>query len=85
VLVPFPSPGVYAIGLVTTAPPRSMQDAAGTELSGVFIPTTPNPTTGPLLYYPSDQLIPTSLRVEQAIKLAVSAGVVAPVEGMPRG
>ena len=85
VLVPFPSPGVYAIGLVTTTPPATMQDAAGVELSGVFIPTTPNPTTGPLLYYPSDQLIPTSLRVEQAIKMVVSAGVVVPVDEVPQG
>ena len=85
VLVPFPSPGVYSIGLVTTAPPRSMLDAAGAELSGVFIPTPPNPATGPLLYYPTDQLIPTSLRVEQAIKMVVSAGVVVPVEETPQG
>jgi uncharacterized membrane protein len=80
VLVPFPSPGVYTIGLVTSRPPRSVQDGAGKALEGVFIPTTPNPTTGPLLYYPKDQLIPTSLRVEQAIKMVVSAGVVVPVE-----
>jgi len=85
VLVPFPSPGVYSIGLVTSAPPRSMQDAAGAELEGVFIPTPPNPTTGPLLYYPSDQLIPTSLRVDQAIKMVVSAGVVVPVDDVPPG
>ena len=85
VLVPFPVPGVYAIGLVTNDPPPSLQDAAGTELSGVFLPTTPNPATGPLLYYPSDQLIPTSLRVDQAIKMVVTAGVVVPVDGMPQG
>jgi uncharacterized membrane protein len=82
VLVPFPSPGVYSIGLVTTAPPRSMQEAASAELEGVFIPTPPNPTTGHLVYYPSDQLIETNLRVEQAVKLVVSAGVVVPVDGI---
>ena len=80
VLVPFPSPGVYCIGLVTTPPPRSLQDAAGTALEAVFIPTTPNPTTGPLVYYPREQLIPTSLRVEQAVKIIVSGGVVVPAE-----
>ena len=82
VLVPFPNPGVYTIGLVTSAPPRSMQESTGAELEGVFIPTPPNPTTGQLLYYPSDQLIPTNLRVDQAIKLVVSAGVVVPVDGI---
>jgi uncharacterized membrane protein len=80
VLVPYPSPGVYSIGLVTTPPPRSMDDAVGTPLEGVFIPTPPNPTTGPLVYYPRDQLIPTTLRVEQAIKMVLSGGVVVPAE-----
>jgi|SRR6185295_7004659 len=78
VLVPYPCPGVYSIGLVTTPPPRSMDDAVGAPLEGVFIPTPPNPTTGPLVYYPRDQLIPTTLRVEQAIKMVLSGGVVVP-------
>jgi len=80
VLVPYPCPGVYSIGLVTTPPPRSMDDAVGVPLEGVFIPTPPNPTTGPLVYYPRDQLIPTTLRVEQAIKMVLSGGVVVPPE-----
>jgi|SRR6267142_4790008 len=83
VLVPYPSPGVYSIGLVTTPPPRSMDEAVGVPLEGVFIPTPPNPTTGPLVYYPRDQLIPTSLRVEQAIKMVLSGGVVVPMEPGP--
>jgi uncharacterized membrane protein len=83
VLVPYPSPGVYSIGLVTTPPPRSMDEAVGTPLEGVFIPTPPNPTTGPLVYYPSDQLIPTTLRVEQAIKMVLSGGVVVPADPDP--
>ena len=80
VLVPYPSAGIYSIGLVTSAPPRSMEDAVGEPLEGVFIPTPPNPTTGPLVYYPRSQLIPTSLRVEQALKMVVSGGVVVPLE-----
>jgi uncharacterized membrane protein len=80
VLVPYPAPGIYSIGLVTTPPPRSMDEAVGEPLEGVFIPTPPNPTTGPLVYYPRDQLIPTTLRVEQAIKMVLSGGVVVPPE-----
>jgi uncharacterized membrane protein len=80
VLVQYPSPGMYTIGLVTTPPPKSLELAAGMPLEGVFIPTPPNPTTGPLVYYPSDQLIPTTLRVEQAIKMMISGGVVVPPE-----
>ena len=78
VLVPFPIPGVYSIGLVTTDAPASLSDAAGKPLRGIFLPTPPNPTTGPLLYYPDDQVIPTTMRVDQAIKIVVSAGVVVP-------
>jgi len=80
VLVPFPSPGVYSIGLVTSNAPPALSDAAGKPLRGVFLPTPPNPTTGPLLYYPDEQVIPTTLRVDQAIKLVVSGGVVVPSE-----
>jgi uncharacterized membrane protein len=80
VLVPYPSPGVYSIGLVTSNPPLSLSDAAGKPLRGIFLPTPPNPTTGPLLYYPEEQVIPTTLRVDQAIRLVVSAGVVVPAE-----
>jgi uncharacterized membrane protein len=80
VLVPFPIPGVYSIGLVTSNPPAALSDAAGKPLRGIFLPTPPNPTTGPLLYYPEEQVIPTTLRVDQAIKLVVSAGVVVPPE-----
>ena len=83
VLVPYPCPGVYSIGLVTTQPPRSMDDAVGSLLEGVFIPTPPNPTTGHLVYYPREQLIPTTLRVDQAIKMVLSGGVVVPMDPGP--
>ena len=78
VLVQYPRPGIYSIGLVTAAAPRSFDEATGKRLMGVFIPTPPNPTTGPLLYYAEEELIPTPLRVEQALKMVVSAGVVLP-------
>ncbi len=81
VLVPYPSPGLYSIGLVTSPPPRSLEESVGVPLEGVFIPTPPNPTTGPLVYYPREQLIPTTLRVDQALKMVVSGGVVVPAEG----
>src|SRR5438552_827202 len=51
----------------------------GTTLRGDSIrPHAPNPTTGFLLFYPPETLIPTSLRVEQALKMVVSGGVVNP-------
>ncbi len=80
VLVPFPAAGLYSIGFVTSAPPRSFDDSVGEPLEGVFIPTPPNPTTGHLVYYPKSQVIPTKLRVDQAVKMVVSGGVVVPPE-----
>lgn len=82
VLVPYPSPGIYSIGLVTSAPPRSMSELTGEALEGVFIPTPPNPWTGPLVYYRRSDLIPTQLRVDQAIKMVVSGGVVVPADSI---
>ncbi len=78
VLVPFPSPGVYSIGFVTSPPPRTMGDGTGEILEGVFVPSPPNPTTGHLVYYPQRDLIPTNLRIDQAVKMVVSCGVVVP-------
>ena len=78
VLVPYPSRGIYSIGLVTSSPPRSLSESTGESLEGVFIPTPPNPWTGPLVYFRRDDLIPTQLRVDQAIKMVVSGGIVVP-------
>ena len=83
VLVPFPIPGVYSIGLATSNAPASLSDAAGKPLRGIFLPTPPNPTTGPLLYYPEVLVIPTTMRVDQAIKIVVSAGAVVPLDAIP--
>lgn len=83
VLVPFPIPGVYSIGLMTSNAPASLSDAAGKPLRGIFLPTPPNPTTGPLLYYPEEMVIPTTMRVDQAIKIVVSAGAVVPLDAIP--
>jgi uncharacterized membrane protein len=85
VLVPFPYPGVYSIGLATSNPPQAISDAAGRPLRGIFLPTPPNPTTGPLLYYPEEQVIPTTLRVDQAIRLVVSAGAVVSPDAIASG
>lgn len=80
VLVQYPGPGLYSIGLLTSDAPRAFDEASGRELRGVFLPTPPNPTTGPLVYCADADIIPTSIRIEQAIKMVVSGGVVVPPE-----
>ena len=78
VLIEFPSPGRYALAFVTATPALGVSRPGGDPLVAVFLPHTPNPTSGFLLFYPPDALIPTSLRVEQAVRMVVSGGVVSP-------
>jgi len=78
VLVEFPRPGTYAVGFVTARPSAAVPTREGRPLTAVFLPTPPNPTTGPLLFYLEEELIPTSLTVEQAVKMVISAGVATP-------
>ena len=78
VLIEYPTPGRYALAFVTASPASGVTRADGTPLVGVFLPHAPNPTTGFLLFYPPESLIPTSLRVDQALKMVVSGGVVNP-------
>ena len=56
VMVPFPKPGSYVIGLISRESPHMCSQAAGKELVSVLVPTTPNPTTGFLLMYPREEL-----------------------------
>ena len=78
VLIEYPCAGRYALAFVTASPATGVTHPDGSQLVGVFLPHSPNPTTGFLLFYPETSLIPTSLRVEQAIKMVVSGGVVSP-------
>lgn len=78
VLVEFPTSGRYSLGFATASYADTMPTPGGKPLVAVFLPTVPNPTTGYLLFYPEDALIATNIRVEQAIKILISAGVVTP-------
>ncbi len=78
VLVEYPTPGRYALAFVTASPATGVARPDGGPLVGVFLPHAPNPTTGFLLFYPPEALIPTSLKVDQALKMVVSGGVVSP-------
>lgn len=74
VFVEFPQPGMRAIGFVTS----SMRRPDGSEWSTVFVPTTPNPTTGFLQLVPADALEQTGYTVEEGIKMVMSLGVLVP-------
>jgi uncharacterized membrane protein len=78
VMVPFPRHDVFVLGLIARESPEVCSSAAGNELISVFVPTTPNPTTGFLLMFKRSDLTYIDMRPEDAIKYIVSCGVIIP-------
>jgi len=79
VLVEFPRKGVYSIGFVTSEYAKSISDERPELNLAVFVPTTPNPTGGYLMFFPESDTIPLTLSVEDALKLIISVGIVRPL------
>ena len=77
VLIEYPRKGIYAIGFMTGETRGEVKDKNG-EMVNVFVPTTPNPTSGFLLFFAKDDVVELDMSVEDAIKLVVSAGMVVP-------
>ena len=80
VLVPYPHPGVWALGFVTGTPPEVLLDNLQDQgvLVSVYVPTSPSPASGYVIMVPEKLLRPSGLSVEEALKYIVSLGVVAP-------
>ena len=74
VLLEYPRKGVWAVGFATQANKGMIADKINEELVNVFLPTTPNPTSGFLLMVPKKELIYLDVSFEQASKFIVSAG-----------
>ncbi|MGB2201841.1 MAG: DUF502 domain-containing protein [Pseudooceanicola atlanticus] len=79
-LVQYPRKGIWAIGFVSTEAKGEVNQRAetGSPLMSVFVPTTPNPTSGFLLFFPKEDVIELDMTVEDAAKLVISAGLVYP-------
>ena len=75
VLIEFPRRGSFGIGFITCENNKDFSAKTGQKMVSVFIPTTPNPTSGFLIYFPEEELIDLNLSVEAAIKLIVSGGI----------
>ncbi|MBI5047470.1 MAG: DUF502 domain-containing protein [Deltaproteobacteria bacterium] len=79
VLVEFPSKGMYSVGFLTGVAAGEVQAKAGMEkVVNVFLPTTPNPTTGFYIIIPERDIIPLEMSVEDAFKLIITGGMVSP-------
>ncbi|SFA77198.1 Uncharacterized membrane protein [Poseidonocella pacifica] len=79
-LVQYPRKGVWAIGFISTTAKGEVANRAetGGELMSIFVPTTPNPTSGFLLFFPREDVIELDMSIEDAAKLVISAGLVYP-------
>jgi uncharacterized membrane protein len=80
VLIEFPSEGRWSIGFLSADAPSFAQEVVPNSVS-VFVPTTPNPTTGFLVMVPRAKVIPIAITIDEAFTFILSAGAVAP-DGM---
>jgi len=78
VAIPFPSPGSYSIGFVTSQGMKALNAATGKELVCVFVPAAPTPFSGFIVYTAREALIPLPISVDEAMRIIISAGVIHP-------
>ena len=78
VLIEYPRKGVWAIGFITGDTKGEVQNATKENMVNVFLPTTPNPTSGFLLFVPRKDVIILDMNVEEGIKMVISGGIVTP-------
>ena len=77
-LIEYPRKGSWTVGFITGRSYREFEALAGEELVNVFVPTTPNPTSGFLMFIPKREVHILKMSVEDGIKLVVSLGLVLP-------
>ncbi len=77
-LIEYPRPGVWALAFVTGSAKGEIQARNSEQLMSLFLPTTPNPTSGFLLFVPRKDVTILDMSVEEAAKLIISGGLVAP-------
>ena len=79
-LIEYPRRGVHVIGFVTGESKGEVQSKTSKNMMNVFVPTTPNPTSGFYILIPEDEVIYLDMSVEDAFKLIISGGIVSPPE-----
>ncbi len=79
VLIRYPHEHSRALAFVTEEAARGLDEfAGGQRMVSVFVPTTPNPTSGFLLFMPEDEIVPVPVDVEEGLKMVISGGVYVP-------
>ena len=77
-MIEYPRRGLYSLAFQTSENPEEVQARTGDEIITVFVPTTPNPTSGFILFVPRKEAVELDMSVEEALKLIISLGVVLP-------
>jgi len=83
VLIEYPRRGIWAIGFITGTTKGEVQNLTEQETVNIFLPTTPNPTSGFLLFVPREDVVPLGMTVEEAVKMVISGGIVTPPDRRP--
>ena len=78
VLVEFPRPGSYSVGFLTGEDHKEVQEKTKEHVLSVFVPTTPNPTSGFLVLVPEREITKLDMSVAEGIKFIISLGAIAP-------
>jgi len=83
-LIEYPRPGVWSLVFLTEKPPSAFAAATGEDLRSVFLPTSPNPTSGYLLMIPERDIHRLQITVEEGIKMVISGGAYVPGRGLSK-
>ena len=83
VMLEYPRKGIWILGFVSSELRGEVKEKFAEEMLNVFIPTTPNPTSGFLIFVPKKDTIELDMKVEEGIKFVISGGLVEP-ENLPR-
>jgi uncharacterized membrane protein len=82
VLLEYPRPGLYALGFVTGSSRGEIQAKTKGLMINVFVPTTPNPTSGMLVMVPEEAIIPLDMTVEEGLRVLISGGIASPPDSI---
>lgn len=78
VLIEYPRKGIWVVGFVTGPTRGEVQRVTEDKMVNIFVPTTPNPTSGFLLFMPRKDCVSLDMSVEEGVKLVISGGIVSP-------
>ncbi len=78
VMIEYPRKGVYMMGFLTGRTEGEVQELTDKEMVNIFIPTTPNPTSGFLVFVPAEEVIDLNMSVDDGLKMIISGGMITP-------